>query len=74
MSSPYQLRESNEYSYQFISDQGIKYQIYFLDYSYMFDDYQEISSPVYTFNIDVVEGNSNNAASDERIVDYFTCI
>ena len=67
MLSPYKLHEKDEYSYEFITDWGIVYKIYFLDYSYMFAEYQQITSPVYTFNIDVIEGDPDNSAGDDRI-------
>lgn len=67
MSSPYPLQENDEYSFEFITETGIKYKIYFLDYSFMFLDYTHISCPVYSFNIDAIEGNPDNTHSDERI-------
>ena len=67
MLSHYLLQENDEYSYEFLTEKRIRYKIYFLDYSYMFSDYPEIISPVYTFNIDVIEGDPNNSAGDDRI-------
>lgn len=67
MLSPYQLLENDEYSYEFLTDQKIKYKIYFLDYSYMFAEYEQITSPVYSFNIDVIDGDPDNSISDDRI-------
>jgi hypothetical protein len=65
--SPYQLQENDENSYEFITNQGIKYAVYFLDYSYMFSDYPLIADNIYSFNIDVVEGNWDYASIDEKI-------
>ncbi len=68
MSSPYQLVDSDNYSYSFITDNGIKYSIYFLDYSYMFSDYDpSLSENIYTFNIDVIEGDAEKIPPDTRI-------
>jgi Family of unknown function (DUF6169) len=65
--SPYPLKENDEYSFEFVTDQGIRYVIYFLDYSSMFADYPEIAKQVFMFNIDVIEGNPDVGVSDERI-------
>ena len=51
---PYKLHERDLYSYEFITDEDIVYKIYFFDYSYMFAEYQQIISPGYTFNIEVI--------------------
>jgi hypothetical protein len=65
--SPYPLKENDEYSFEFVTNQGIRYVIYFLDYSSMFADYPEIAKQVFMFNIDVIEGNPDVGVSDERI-------
>ena len=67
MLHPYPLQEKNKLTYQFITDQGISYLIYFLDYSYMFEDYPLIAKRIYTFNIDVIDNNVNRLMNDERI-------
>ena len=67
MSSPYLLQQNDASSYGFITDQGIKYKLYFLDYSYMFSDYPGITCPVYFFNIDVIDGDPDLTNSDKRI-------
>jgi hypothetical protein len=67
LSSPYQLLQNDEYSFEFITEQGIKYKIYFLDYGYMFADYPQITCPVYSFNIDAIEGEPGHAPGDERV-------
>lgn len=63
---PYQLNETDKFSYQFTTDRGVSYHIYFLDYSYMFDDYPAIAKHIYTFNIDVIETDIA-LLTDERI-------
>ena len=67
MLSPYPLSETDELSYEFVTDQGVKYKIYFLDYGSVFDEYLSYHNNIYTFNIDVVETNTEFAITDERI-------
>jgi hypothetical protein len=62
--SPYPLQENDEYSYEFVTDQHLRYAIYFLDYSVMFTQYP---GQVYMFNIDVITGNPDESIMDERI-------
>jgi hypothetical protein len=65
--SHYQLQETDDFSYVFTSSQGIVYHVYFLDYSYMFQEYPHIAEDVYSFNIDVIDGETFFAVADERI-------
>jgi hypothetical protein len=65
--NPYPLQEADDLSYQFPSDAGITYRVYFLDYSYMFEDYPAMGGNIYSFNIDVVDGDVTLAGEDERI-------
>lgn len=67
MSSPYPLLENDEYTYEFVTDQGIRYLIFFIDYSALFEAWPEISPYVYMFNIDVIDGDPDNGVTDERI-------
>ncbi|MEP7168863.1 MAG: DUF6169 family protein [Bacteroidota bacterium] len=67
MLHPYLLTEENKLSYSFLTAQGLRYVVYFIDYSYMFVDYPDISTNIYTFNVDAVEGNADAAIADERI-------
>lgn len=67
MLSPYLLRENDAYSYEFVIDTGIRYKVYFLDYSFMFQEYTNIHSPIYSFNIDATEGDPDTVPGDERI-------
>ena len=67
MLKPYLLQLNDEYSFEFITDFGIRYKVYFLDYSYMFSDYSEITSPVYSLNIDALEGDPDNNRGDNRV-------
>lgn len=67
MLSPYLLDESNELTYEFITTSGIKYKIYFLDYSYMFAEYSNMIYPVFSLNIDAIDGNPEFSPLDKRI-------
>ena len=67
MLSPYLLLENDEYSYEFLTEQGVRYSIYFLDYSFMFSDYPAIAENVFSFNIDVLDGNADSSITDDRI-------
>ena len=67
MLSPYLLQENDEYSYEFLTAQGVRYSIYFLDYSFMFSDYPAIAQHVFSFNIDVLDGNADSSITDDRI-------
>lgn len=67
MLSPYLLREADSFSYQFITVSGIKYYAYFLDYSYMFNEYPEWQYRVYTLNVDIAEGDPDLNGVDEHI-------
>lgn len=64
---PYLLQEIDEFSYEFVTSQDIRYVVYFLDYSSMFAGYPHIASQVYMFNIDVIEGNPDHGILDDRI-------
>ena len=65
--SPYLLQENDEYSYEFLTEQGIRYAIYFLDYSFIFSDYPAIAENVFSFNIEVLDGDADISITDERI-------
>ena len=67
MLSPYLLQENDEYSYEFLTEQGIRYAIYFLDYSFMFSDYPAIAENVFSFNIEVLDGDADISITDEKI-------
>jgi hypothetical protein len=65
--NPYPLREADNFSYQFITDSGITYHVYFLDYSYMFGEYPDMPGNIYSFNIDVMSLKAEIPGADERI-------
>lgn len=67
MLKSYPLQKNNEYSFEFVTNEGIKYHIYFLDYSFMFTEYTHIKCPVYSFNIDAIEGNPAETIGDNLV-------
>lgn len=67
MLSPYLLQENDEHSYEFLTEQEIRYSIYFLDYSFMFSDYPAFAENVFSFNIDVLDGDTDGSITDDRI-------
>jgi hypothetical protein len=74
LSKPYPLKEHDEYSFEFVTDHGIHYVVYFLDYSAMFGDYPHIASQVYfidgveIYNLWIV--HKSNAKPAEIIIAY----
>lgn len=67
MLSPYLLLERDEYSFEFFTDHGLRYVIYFVDYSAQFADYPVLIGRVFMFNIEVVDGDPTTSPGDERI-------
>ena len=67
MLNPYSLQEADNFSYHFTSAKGIIYHVYFLDYSYMFSEYPHLAENIYSFNIDVIDGDNALTGGDERI-------
>ena len=65
--SPYPLQELDEYSYEFFTDHGLRYVIYFVDYSAQFADYPVLIGRVFMFNMEVVAGDPTTSPKDERI-------
>jgi hypothetical protein len=64
---PYNLRPNSKYSYEFVTDQGNKYLVYFIDSSNIFEGYPNVGKDVYSFNIEVKDGNADISTGDERI-------
>jgi Family of unknown function (DUF6169) len=67
LQNPYLLKENDDYSYEFLTDQSIKYLVYFMDYNYMFYQFPALAENIYTINIDVIEGDIEETIKDERI-------
>jgi len=62
----YPVVEVENAYFEFVTKGGIKYAAYFVDYGFMFSEYPEFSSNIYSFNIDVIETESDILALDER--------
>ncbi len=67
MLSHYPLFEKDELSYEFVTDSGVNYRIYFLDYGCILNNYLTQTNIIYSFNIDVVGNINKLGATDERI-------
>ena len=67
MRTPYHLSEVNNFSFEFITAQKVKYIAYFLEYVSLFSDYPVFADKIFAFNIDVIEGNADNSIADDRI-------
>jgi hypothetical protein len=67
LSNPYPLQENNEYAYEFVTDQGIEYLAYFMEYGEHFVEYPELAPFIYTFDIEVRGGDADEVVEDERI-------
>jgi hypothetical protein len=65
--NPYLLRSTDPFRYEFVTDVGIVYAAYFLNYSYLFGDYPRIAHYMYSFNIEQIQGSAVQAGTDERI-------
>lgn len=63
----YPLLIKDEFTFEFIATSGIKYEAYFFSYDFMFSDYPKIQSPIFTFNIEPLEGNPDLVPLDDKI-------
>ena len=67
MSTPYLLEINDAYSYEFVTDQSIRYLIYFRNVSYLFEEFPYIHSFIYEFNIEVLDGDPDVSIEDLRV-------
>ena len=67
--APYPLVKLDEFTFEFITKQGIVYSCSFLDYGYLFAEFPEFSADVYSFNLDVIDGNVYEQSMDEKIAE-----
>lgn len=63
----YPYEATDNFTFQFKTKQGLLYSVYFLDYSAMFSEFPLIANNIYSFNIDITEGDADSAFTDERI-------
>jgi hypothetical protein len=66
-STPYPLKETSPYVYEFTSDSGIRYIVYFLDYSFMLPETDQFTEAIYTFNIEILGNAPAQLPQDNRI-------
>ena len=69
MSNPYLLQEIDDVSIEFNTEKGLRYKVYFIDQSLLFQEYPDIASLMFSLNIDVIEGNPDDSQEDERVGD-----
>ena len=50
-----------------MTDYGLRYVIYFIDYSTQFADYPFLVGRIFMFNIEVTDGDASRSPHDERI-------
>lgn len=67
MSIPYPLKTNDNLSFEFITQTGIVYNIYFLDASHLFSNYSYIKCPVYEISFVALNGDPDNNISDPKI-------
>ncbi len=67
MPNPYTLQENDPYSFEFVTDQGIRCLVYFLDYHNLFAEYPNIAKQIYMFSLEAIQGDPDEGTSDERI-------
>ncbi len=65
--NPYPLQLNNEYSYEFVTDQEIRYSVYFLPSGNIFEQYPNVANSIYWFTIDAKQGDADASINDERI-------
>lgn len=63
----YSYQRKDDYSFEFSTTQNLVYKVYFLDYSFMFSGYDLLQSNVLSLNIDVISGNPDLSANDEKV-------
>ena len=66
MLHPYPLEITNT-GYSFVTDQGLRYQLYFLEDTSLFKEHPLLKGRAFWFNIENTGGNYDIAVEDERI-------
>ena len=64
---PYKYRVYKPDYFSFTTDNGAEYECYFLSASEYFKDYPDISSNIFTFNLDLVSKPKTSRGVDKRI-------
>jgi hypothetical protein len=63
----YPLKIIDNFTFQFTTEQELLYVVYFVDYSAMFYEFPHIAEYIYSFNIDVLEGEMDESIKDDKI-------
>ncbi len=63
---PYKIVIIKHDYFEFITVAGIRYACYFLSYAEYFKAYKEVAENIYSYNIEVLEGQRTIGAFDER--------
>jgi len=63
---PYPL-EITDIGYSFVTDQGLRYLLYFLEDTSLFKEFPLLNGNAFWFNIDNIEGSHDTAVEDERV-------
>jgi hypothetical protein len=63
----YPLQIIDNFTFEFTTKHNIFYKAYFVDYSFILYDFPHLAQNIFSFNIDVIDGNVNDAVSDENI-------
>ncbi len=64
---PYTLIQTNDNYYQFITDNEIVYNLFFVDYSYIFENFPHIKTNILAINIEINSKYIESNKLDERI-------
>ncbi len=62
--NPYPLRKTESFSYEFITDHGIAYRIYFMKNNSLFENDPVVGQYIYTCNINVLSGETTQSGVD----------
>ena len=63
---PYTFKSHGDFSFEFTTDRGIVYNATFFDYDSLFPDYPEFTGNIYSFTLDIVDGDRIIQQLDER--------
>ena len=65
----YPLQIKDNYTFEFRTINDLLYKVYFVDSTWMFEEYPQIECPIYSFNLEAIEGNPALSVHDNRIGD-----
>lgn len=65
--NPYSLKRNDDHVFEFTTERGVRYKTYFLDYSMVFEKYPDLICPIYSFGVEVLEGNPACSPPDPKV-------